>query len=220
MSKTWSYSRLSTYETCPAKYKFSYIDKMPRGSSKAMDRGLAVHASVEAFVKKESTELHPEIHKEVRPALDSLLGLAGWVSEQAFFFNSKWELVPKEDEDRECTMILDLYREDEVQKLVACFDVKTGKQYESHWDQLTLYGVGLLHAYPWADMAHLGNIYTDVPKYPIRDFMLEREQLSAVTMEYERRVDRMRDDQMLMPHPGFYCRWCDFSKAKGGPCKF
>jgi hypothetical protein len=185
-----------------------------------MDRGLAVHASVESFVKKESTELHTEIHKEVRPALDYLLAREGWVSEQPFYFNSKWELTTKEAEDRSLTMILDLYRLDESEKLIESFDVKTGKQYDSHWDQLFLYGTGLLSAYTWANRAHLGNIYTDVPKQPIRDFFLTKDEVPAKQIEYDRRVDRMFNDDLLMPQPGIYCRWCNFSRSKGGPCKF
>ena len=46
----WSYSRLKTYEQCPSKVKFRYIDKLSEPSSPQMDRGTRIHKLAEDFV--------------------------------------------------------------------------------------------------------------------------------------------------------------------------
>ncbi len=44
-----SYSSISTYETCPAKYKFQYEDKLPTTSSPALAFGDALHRTLHRF---------------------------------------------------------------------------------------------------------------------------------------------------------------------------
>lgn len=56
----FSYSAISTYQTCPLQYKFRYIDKLPTKPSAALEFGGALHQA-----------LH-DLYKE-RKALDDLL---------------------------------------------------------------------------------------------------------------------------------------------------
>ncbi len=44
-----SYSSISTYETCPAKYKFQYEEKLPTTSSPALAFGDALHRTLHRF---------------------------------------------------------------------------------------------------------------------------------------------------------------------------
>lgn len=44
-----SYSSISTYETCPAKYKFQYEDRLPTTSSPALSFGDALHRTLQRF---------------------------------------------------------------------------------------------------------------------------------------------------------------------------
>jgi putative RecB family exonuclease len=44
-----SYSSISTYETCPAKYKFQYEDRLPTTSSPALSFGDALHRTLHRF---------------------------------------------------------------------------------------------------------------------------------------------------------------------------
>ncbi|TMK86401.1 MAG: PD-(D/E)XK nuclease family protein [Actinobacteria bacterium] len=44
-----SYSSISTYETCPAKYRFQYEDKLPRSGSPALSFGDTLHRTLYRF---------------------------------------------------------------------------------------------------------------------------------------------------------------------------
>lgn len=44
-----SYSSISTYETCPAKYRFQYEDRLPTTSSPALSFGDALHRTLHRF---------------------------------------------------------------------------------------------------------------------------------------------------------------------------
>src|SRR5207302_6380744 len=44
-----SYSAISTYETCPAKYKFQYEDRLPTEGSPALTFGDSLHRALHRF---------------------------------------------------------------------------------------------------------------------------------------------------------------------------
>jgi putative RecB family exonuclease len=44
-----SYSSMSTYETCPAKFKFQYEDRLPTGTSPALSFGDSLHRALHRF---------------------------------------------------------------------------------------------------------------------------------------------------------------------------
>jgi len=51
MSARWSYTRLATYERCPAAYRFRYIDGEPGKPTEALLRGQAVHEFAENYAR-------------------------------------------------------------------------------------------------------------------------------------------------------------------------
>ena len=51
MPTRWSYSSLSTYESCPAKWYYGYIVGLTGEPSPAMARGTRLHADCENYVK-------------------------------------------------------------------------------------------------------------------------------------------------------------------------
>ena len=61
--KRWSYSSLSTYKQCPAKWKFSYIDGIEWPASAAMLRGTRMHSMAEDFLNGTLMAVPHEIRK-------------------------------------------------------------------------------------------------------------------------------------------------------------
>lgn len=65
----FSYSRIDTYNTCPSKYFYSYIQKEPRSFAEAATLGNIVHAVLETHVSAEKvldqTELQNSFQKEL-----------------------------------------------------------------------------------------------------------------------------------------------------------
>ena len=90
----YSYSRLATFKKCPAKFKYSYIDKvdMPFEVSPAMERGTEIHNSLEAFMNGHTEQLHPDIHEHYGQFFFSLRANYTCQPEAKWAFN--WELEP------------------------------------------------------------------------------------------------------------------------------
>ena len=69
-----SYSSINTYETCPAKFKFQYEDRLPQARSPALAFGESLHRALHLFHDRPVP---------VAPSLEELHDMleAGWVSE-------------------------------------------------------------------------------------------------------------------------------------------
>lgn len=210
----WSYTRLSSYEKCAFAYKMKYIEKLADPPGKAAQRGTDIHENVERFLKGQQDELPPTLHH--RSFIEAFP--THTVSEGAIYFNDKWEVLPSKD-DHWLVCVLDIvipYTED---KEVDVWDIKSGKPYESHYDQLMLYGLSALVKYG-AEKANTGMIYVDQAGALPSTRTWLAEQVPSLKQHYEERVERMSSDTTLAPNPGKHCSWCNYSKKKGGPCAF
>src|SRR4051794_30804398 len=69
-----SHSSISTYQTCPQKWKFRYIDKVPELPKPYFSFGKSVHAGLEFLFSRV---------REAMPSLDQLMDnyRTGWISE-------------------------------------------------------------------------------------------------------------------------------------------
>lgn len=54
-----SFSRADMYRTCPLKYRFAYVDKLPTQPSPALSWGSAIHAALEAWWDQKLPEAPP-----------------------------------------------------------------------------------------------------------------------------------------------------------------
>ena len=88
----WGFSKLDTYRTCPAKFKFQFIDKLPSGSSPAMERGTKMHQNIESYLNGWVTTLIPEVISW-KEAIDALKE-KDFKAEQALGFDKNWNLLP------------------------------------------------------------------------------------------------------------------------------
>ncbi len=58
---SWSFSRYSQYQQCPAKAKYKFLEKRPEPSGPALVRGDMVHKAGEAYLRGTSAKLIPEL---------------------------------------------------------------------------------------------------------------------------------------------------------------
>jgi hypothetical protein len=93
---------------------------------------------------------------------------------------------------------------------------KSGKIYDDHEDQRNLYGVGAIGMWDVPE-AVVTTYYIDQRKQ--MTLRLTRPQAKLVGWRFAERVEAMGRDRHLNPRPGYYCRWCNFSRFKNGPCK-
>jgi len=220
----WSLSRLQTYEQCPAKAKFAYIDKIPYVRGPAQIRGDEIHKEAEAFLTGRLRKLPDSLkHYEVefrRCREANKDPEAQLFVEQQWGFRVDWSPTEWFGKDVWGRMIADMVIVHDGHVKVE--DHKTGKHYDNHDEQLEINAVVALHRFPECETASGHIWYLDHPQSELPELTVEfsRADLPRLERKYERRVKPMLADKRFAPRPGWYCKFCDYSKGKGGPCRF
>lgn len=218
---SWSFSSWSTYDKCPARYEYSYIFRLPRGpTSASAARGTLLHASIEAFLNKELTELPTEINFYTQ-FLSDLRDNPSYKLHPEFkvALNDKWQPVQWESPDVWFKGVLDLLVESDGR--IVVYDWKTGKEYDDHGSQREIYAVAASSLYPDAGQIESFHVYLD--KGQTRGTNFPRDLLPVLRNVWSNKVSPMFSAGPHIPHPGFYCRYCPYSSKFGerkGPCRF
>lgn len=216
--RAWSYSRYGVYKSCPRKWKLQYVDKLPTAQNAAMARGERIHKDAELYVSEVTDVLapelqlfakqfaaeraHPGVGVEEEWAFTSRLTPTGW-------FNKDCWLRIKVD------LVLPL-----PNRVVRVTDHKTGqvKDRGQYDDQLELYALGAMLTFDDVDTVVTTIRYLDHGIEPEKTYSYR--QYPQLRSSWLHRVRKMQQDVEFKPTPGEACRWCDFSKTKGGPCVY
>lgn len=218
-----SFSKWSTYDQCPRKYKYRYKDRIPviqTERNDAAQRGTRVHESVEHMLQGKREDVDEEIQEEFGEWLISLKNFDN-IPELKFAIDKEFEVCDYDSPDCLVRGFIDLVVMPEVDGVpsVAGFEWKTGKLYDSHLAQKMLYGMVLLILYPDVKTTSITGVYFDHPKHN-KKIVYSRSMLGTYKWMWLRRFDTMDADNVCAPNPSFLCKWCDYSKGNGGPCSF
>lgn len=224
----WSPSRLFQYEECPFKAKQKFILRKKEPDSPAAARGSMIDGAARSFIE---TTREPTLIAELRPVSKFLkqFRILGQKKKAKcnveITFRRDWSVTRWDDwKEAWLRVKLDLllFPKKDAAEVV---DVKSGKlrlengsNYEA---QVRIYNMSVLAA-GFAKESIAGLLFTDhgVLHRPKKNAVLKLAQLPKEKKYWEERVAPMFNDKLFPPRPGNYCRWCFFSKAKGGPCKF
>jgi hypothetical protein len=209
----WSLSSLSTYEKCPAQYKYRYIDGLTSAKGAAAARGVSTHAVVEGYLKGELTAVTSEL-SFYQGFLDELKK-AGAKSEEKLALTKSWE--PTAWDGAWWRGILDCLVFPTPEEAIL-YDWKTGKIYPDHDDQKALYSLAVLSTFPAVRFVRAVHVYLDLGKNQQKGY--SQSQVHMLREFWGNRVARLERDVNFITKPGFYCRYCPFSRAQNGPCKF
>lgn len=218
----WSYSRYADYKKCPLSFKLKYLDKLATTGSPAMERGNVIHKMAEDYVKAtKKVKLPPEL-KTVATEIEHCRSM-GAIAELPWGFRNDWSWTGRNDwfgSDVWFRMKADVaVVYDDNTLLVG--DWKTGRKYFENEDQIELFGAASLMRFPDATEVDVRLWYTDQPAGDNEvQRVYTRKDGEAIRKTWEKRALPMFKDKRWAPTPNDKCRWCDFSKAKGGPCKF
>lgn len=212
--KRWSYSSLSTYQQCPAKWKFSYIDEIPWPSSPAMTRGTRMHKMAEDFVTGAVDAVHSEI-KKIGPLLQILKG-QGAKTEAVWLLDHTWKPTTLSSEVW-VKAIVDVHHDKD--NVLYVKDHKSGQMYDDHRNQLELYGIIGLCVYPEAKRVETSAIYMDTG-YEGMEGSIIRPMLPKLIEKWDKSARIMMTDEVYEASPGRACNWCPYAKGKGGPCLY
>jgi len=215
-----SYSGWSTHNKCPAQYKYSYIDKLPRGEmGDAAKRGTEIHDGVEAFLTGATDGPPMQVRHTYGQWLDGLRRGRKLHPELKWAVTPQWQLTDFDNTEAAWRGVMDLYVNPTESSIgLDIYEWKTGQIYPEHALQAELYGTIGLTMLPEIPCVTVTNVYFDKKKNVVREYKREDEQ--GLRALWNRRSKDVARDTDHSPNPGMYCRWCDFSRAKGGPCQF
>lgn len=218
----WSYSRWNDYKLCPFKFKCKHIDRLPDPSGPAAARGTEIHGKAEAYVK---ATRKPKLDADLKNVAEELefCRKAGAIAEQEWGFRNDWNWIGRAGwfgNDVWFRMKADVvvsYADDTG----LLGDWKTGKMYFENEEQVELFGaVGFMRFPNWTEV-DVRLWYTDVAA---ADNEIQRvytaKEGELIRADWAKRVRPMFNDRKFPPTPNDKCKWCNYSKAKGGPCKF
>lgn len=215
-----SYTKVSMYMECPAKKRYRYDERIRVEPSAAAARGTRYHEAIEQHVlgnqpgEISGTEF-PELgfyNSYLQRLRDS-----GAKAEFAFALTRDW--TPTEWGADDCWLLgkADIWVPSAPVAHVQ--DWKTGKIYDSHEKQGEFYSTCLFSYVPEAYEVKATFVYTDLKKE--RNKTYHRDMLQSLRDRWTARIERMERDTVCAPTPSWMgCKFCSFSKAKGGPCQF
>lgn len=219
----WSYSRYADYKQCPLKFKLKHVDKMKDGGSAAMDRGSAIHKEGEAWLLAPGKRALPVSYSNFKEDMLQLKTLKP-VVEQQWGFTREWTPTSWFGPTTWLRIILDagVVYDDNTADIV---DFKTGKMYDTNNEQMELFSTAPFMKWPDITKVTTRLWYLDVPdpKGTGENKVEEtytRADFERIQRDWVKRIVPMFADRKFPPRPNDKCHWCNFSKAKGGPCKF
>lgn len=211
--KRWSYSAWSTYTECGFRFKMRYIDKAPEPPSRAMARGTDLHTKAEYWLGGKITGPLPKGLKKLEVEFKGLRALGSAVKVEA------WWSVTRDWMPKKFSWLLgksDVHVADNSELTVI--DHKSGRIYaDKHAQQAGLYSaLGFAH-YPKVKTINAEFWYLDQGE--VLTWSWTRDQMKGLQAEWTRRGDEVMAAKNLEARPGYYCKWCPYSKLVGGPCK-
>ena len=215
----WSYSRLSLYEECPARFKYKNIDRLPEPKSPAMDRGIAIHETLAKWMKSDEPLLPADAGKKISDFNACALELRAMrpIVEQEWGFNRDMRATGWFGKDTYYRATLDVCAADDGGGCTVV-DWKTGKQYGSNADQMEQFAMAVFARYYDVQEVDTRLWYVDTGDETQASFF--RKDFAAIKAKWEERVKPMFTDTVFAPRPNSSCRFCHFRKSNGGPCVY
>lgn len=224
----WSPSRLFKYEECPRKAKFAYVDKIPEPGPKAehLVKGERMHADLEHYVKGFKPDLPEDLAKMRIIAAELRAGYQrGEVrAEVELAVRRDWSVTSWFAKDAWGRFKLDIVQVMEKSK-GRVLDWKSGKYKPDgdYADQLNAYSTAALAATPSLESMTSALIFAEHTDIPVErpEGSIHRDELDKWKEYWTKRVAKMENDTVFAPRPSpMGCKYCPYSRNKGGPCEF
>ena len=211
----WSYSRLGTYESCPKKAYYKYIEQLPETQHPAAARGTRIHGLAEDYIVGNIKELP----KELRLFSDGFEKLReDWLAEKVFVeqdwaFDIDWDTAPWRGDTTWGRYKIDaFFKEGDYGKVI---DFKTGKYWSNevgYKDQCSLYACGVFSRFPDLQNVETELWYLDHQK--ISRFAFSKEEIQEVQDNFTSRAQATTHDTEFIATPSENaCRWCPFKEV-------
>ena len=211
LTKPWSYSALTAYETCPKRFELTRVTKqVVEKQTEATLWGNKVHKALEHFAKG-TKPLPPDMESYGRyvKKIQSYEGKR--VVEERVALTKDLRPTKWMAKDVWVRGIIDIGVVGSNRAYLL--DWKTGK-HRPDSDQLKLFAALAFAMYPWVDSVVTGFIWLKVDKFDKQVFT--REQTTDIWSEFLPRLSRVAksyNEDKWIPKPSGLCRnWCPVGK--------
>ena len=213
-----------TYEQCPRRFKYQYVDRLPQlpedVATSPLVRGRRIHEEIELYVKGDGA-----MKPEMKPFVEQLncareLYAEGIVNvEEDWLHSEDWQ--PCNKKDVWLWAVLDLCIRDEGEKKIIVVDHKTGKSSKKiiqYVQQGQLYAALAALRYDWVETIYVE--FWCIDDKDIRLFEYTREEALRFLNYFQNRVDRLYAEKYYPPRPNvMHCSWCPYGRKHGtGAC--
>ena len=210
---SFSNSSIKLYEQCPYKYKLQRIDGFQEPTGPAAERGKMIHAELETALL--ALPVYSEVTEYWEPLINELKAM-GAQPEVELGFTHDWEPCAFTAGEVWLRGVLDVLSLNNNIAYVA--DWKTGKE-RDYEDQVKLYAVMVMAAYPEIEEVKLEILYVDLKK-KVSYGTIKRIDFEGLRDWITSRILKIEADDIYAPKPSFNCKWCHFRKDNGGPCRW
>lgn len=214
--RTWSFSSLNTYTTCPRQYDLTYNTKViPYTETEATIWGSRVHSALENYAK--GTAELDEQFVSFRPYVDKILALPGdRFYERKFALTRNLDPCDFNDPKAWCRGVIDVGVVNGAKALVV--DWKTGKvRHDS--DQLKLFAAFIMHHFP--EVQTVKTVYAWLKHNEVTKETYTRAQLPEIWQHFLQKVARLEksyETGRWVPRPSGLCNgWCGATQSH---CEF
>ena len=223
--KAWSYSAWALYDLCPLQYKLAKIDKIPQPQAPAMKRGNDIHVGVAAFISGKAEGLPQEAMQN--PVIVKLIQEIKAVDpdykqvEQQWGFTNQWKPTGWFAKDTWFRSVLDAGVMYDDMAYEDC-DWKSGRRHgKSNSDQMETQALSVMCKYPpvrhvttrLAYIDEAGDNPFEFAEFPATDKL-------KLAQKWAKKVEPMFAAEAFPPKPNDKCKWCAYSRSKGGQCAF
>jgi hypothetical protein len=216
----WSYSRLSVFRACRLQFRFQFIDKLPQPPAPAMERGNELHKALQQYIEKKTKKLPEVIADTVGPELTEkyleLRNSKTVACELELAVDKDWKRV--EWYDKACRFRVKLDVVETLGDSVYVADHKSGKiRADQHAEQLETYAA-IVPTF-WDDAREIiaQMLYVDQGKAS-SPAVFTRAAALKLRKKWDRLAAPIFKERIFKASPGDACRYCAYSKRRGGPC--
>jgi hypothetical protein len=214
----WSYSRYNIHRTCPKQAYFLFVERRKEVEAEAIVRGKRLHSTAAAMVTDTPVEVLAEdatLLTKFAPMFHELrqYGARSEV-QQAFTFD--WEPTDWFGPRAWLRVVFDALHGTPSQAVVHEF--KTGRVYDSHDEQRTLYAAAGSALFPDAAVIEVKFHYFDQGPGKSTSKLYSRGEAVRLRGEWEDKARPLLSDTTFAAKAGPHCNRCTFRRSAGGPC--
>lgn len=211
LTKPWSYSALTAFETCPRRFELTRVTKqVAEPQTEATLWGNKVHKALELYAKG-SKPLPQDMERYGRYVKKIMAYEGKRVIEERVALNKNLRPTTWMAKDVWVRGVIDIGVVGSERAYLL--DWKTGK-HKPDSDQLKLFAALAFAMYPWVDSVVTGFIWLKENKFDKELFT--RAQLPEIWAEFLPRLSRVArayDENKWTPKPSGLCRnWCPVGK--------